>query len=162
MNYWRNAVMLTRTSQYALQALIHLVRHSACEPVSSKQIARLTHIPQRYLSTVLGELAQAGVLESTRGKGGGFRLAEPAHQITLYEIVAPFESTFRADRSCPFGNATCGDDNPCLAHSEWKQMIEAEQQFLQRRTLYDVSVEQRKDSLSESERGANYGPPAVL
>ncbi len=155
--------MLTRTSQYAVQALIHLGRHSACEPVPSKQIARLTHIPQRYLSLVLGQLARAGVLESTRGKGGGFRLAEPAHQITLHEIIAPFEPTFiRADRSCPFGNATCGDDNPCLAHCEWKQMIEAEQQFLHRRTLYDVSVEQRRDSLSESERGANYGAPAVL
>ncbi len=153
--------MLTRTSQYALQASIHLVRHSHGRPRTAGQIARHTDIPQRYLSTILGELVQAGVLESTRGKGGGFCLTRPPSEISLYEIVARFEPTFMPARSCPFGNTVCGVENPCLAHNEWKAVIETEQRFLQHKTLYDVSTEQPKFSKCDKKKGTSDERPAV-
>lgn len=138
--------MLSRTSQYALQAMIHVARHSNGEPRSCEQIAEQAGIPKRYLSTILGELAQAGMLDSTRGKGGGFRLARPSLEICLYDIVVRFEPVLSSQRSCPFGNTICGDENPCLAHHDWKKIIEAEQRFLHSTTLRDVATEKRHSS----------------
>ncbi len=154
--------MLTRTSQYALRASIHLVRNAHELPQSAGQIARQTDIPHRYLSTILGELTQAGVLKSARGKGGGFRLTRSPQHISLYEIVARFESAFIPQRSCPFGNAACGDDNPCLAHNGWKAVLETEQRFLQHTTLYDVSIERSTFSERGNKEGASNDALAVL
>ena len=55
--------------------------------------------------------------------------------------------------ACLFGNMTCGDDNPCLAHNEWKEVIEAEQLFLKRKTLHDVSMERRDVEVRNEQRG---------
>ena len=154
--------MLTRTSQYALQALIQIARHSTGEPRSCKQIAEQTGIPQRYLSTILGELVQSRILDSTRGKGGGFRLAKLAREICLYEIVVGFEPVLSSQRSCPFGNIICGDDNPCLAHHDWKKIIEAEQRFLQGTTLRDVAMEQRHSSESVKKEGTSDDALTIL
>lgn len=132
--------MLTRTSQYALRALIQLSSDCLGEPRSSRRIARRANIPVRYSSMILGELVQAGILRSTRGKGGGFCLARPPEEISLFEIVQRFEPAPSAPRACPFGNQVCGDDSPCLAHSEWKEVIQAEERFFERKTLYDVST----------------------
>ncbi len=90
---------------------------------------------------ILGELVRAGILKSTRGKGGGFCLALPPEEISLFDIVQRFEPAPSAPRACPFGNQVCGDDSPCLAHNDWKKVTEAEQQFFERKTLYDVSKE---------------------
>lgn len=89
---------------------------------------------------ILGELVQAGILKSARGKGGGFCLARAPKEISLFEIVQRFEPAPSAPRACPFGNQVCGDDSPCLAHHDWKEVIEAEQRFFERKTLHDVST----------------------
>ena len=101
---------------------------------------------------ILGELVQAGILKSTRGKGGGFRLARPPEEIRLFEIVQRFEPAPSAPRACPFGNQVCGDDSPCLAHTEWKRVIGTEQRFFERKTLNDVSTEERTFSKRKKKR----------
>lgn len=144
--------MLTRTSQYALRAMIQLSSDNFGEQRSSRRIARCADIPERYSSMILGELARAGILKSTRGKGGGFRLARPPEQISLVDIVQRFEPAPNAPRACPFGNTVCGDDNPCVAHSEWKEVIETEQRFFERKTLHDVSTEKGTVSKHKKKR----------
>lgn len=149
--------MLTRTSQYALQALIHLVRHSDGEPLSSKQIADQTGIPPKYLSTILGALVPAGVLESTRGKRGGFFLTRSAKKISLLDIVLQFEPSFRARRQCPFGNSECDDNDPCMAHFEWKKVIEHERRFLEKKTLHEVAMKQKETAPDQQRRKTKKG-----
>ena len=67
-------------------------------------------------------------------------MARAPAEISLVEIVQRFEPARSAPRACPFGNQMCGDDSPCLAHKEWKKVIEAEQRFFERKTLHDVST----------------------
>lgn len=92
---------------------------------------------------ILGELAQAGILKSSRGKGGGFCLARAPKEISLFEIVHRFEPVPSAPMACPFGNGVCGDDRPCLAHEEWKRIFETERRFFEHKTLHDVSTANR-------------------
>ena len=133
--------MLSRTSEYALRATIYIAQHLEEQPILGKQIAAQTGIPAKYLSKVLGDLVHVGVLTASRGRGGGFRLAGPPHEVYLHEVLAPFEN-LRMDR-CPFGNASCSDQDPCVAHEQWKKVVDAQQRFLGEVTLYDVAFKSR-------------------
>ena len=144
--------MLSLTSRCALKALIHLAQNGNDHSITGSRIARYTKIPSKYLSTVLGELVRAGILNSTRGKGGGFRLARPPRRINLFDAILPFEPVFAAKPSCPFGNVDCGDANPCLAHHHWKKVIEHQQRLLQCTSLHDVSIPKSKPSKAKSKR----------
>lgn len=130
--------MLSRTSEYALRALIHLAQREKEWPISGVRIAGETGIPPKYLSKILGDLARSGVLESSPGKTGGFRLRRPAKEISLLEVLAPFEQFAR--RRCPFGNLECSDVHPCRAHEQWNKVIETEQRFLTKTTVYDIAL----------------------
>lgn len=130
--------MLSRTGEYALRALIHLAQNEEKWPISGARIAGETSIPPKYLSKILHDLARVGVLESSPGKTGGFRLGRPAKELTLLDILSPFEQFER--RRCPFGNQECNDLNPCGAHDQWKKVIETEQRFLLNTTVHDIAV----------------------
>lgn len=129
--------MLSRTAQYALRAMIELARHAPGAPVAGEAIARLAAIPQKYLSKILGDLARAGLLESTRGKGGGYKLTRPAVQISLQEVLSPIEA--RESRRCPFSNLLCSDENPCAAHERWKSVRSVEARFFAETSIAEVA-----------------------
>lgn len=135
--------MLTRTSEYTLRALICLAQQDREHLTAGKDIAEKTGVPSKYLSKILGDLVRAGVLESTRGTGGGFRLTRPAEEIPLLEVIEPYERF--DDRRCPFGNKECSETNPCLAHEEWKKVLLAEQNFLKRTSVASVAHARDED-----------------
>jgi Rrf2 family protein len=129
------------TGEYALRAMVYLTQQPSEELLSGPIIAEQTQIPRKYLGMVLTKLVQAGHLVAYRGKNGGFRLARPATEISLFDVLAPFEALDR--KSCPFGNPQCSDSAPCLAHQRWKKLKEFQEQFLKSTSLQDVSVAQK-------------------
>jgi len=133
-------MMLTLTAEYALRAMIHLSRNMSDWPISGQEIARRCRIPRKYLSAVLADLVRAGVLEASRGKNGGFRMARPREQIRLVEVLAPFEPVLANRRPCPFGNVVCNDDQPCAGHFRWKAVREAYYDFVNGTSVRDVTV----------------------
>jgi Rrf2 family protein len=82
--------MLSTTTQYALRALSHLARQSG-DAVLGRDLAESVEIPANYLSKVLVTLRNAGLVVTTRGSGGGYRLSKPAHEIHLIDVVELFE-----------------------------------------------------------------------
>ena len=156
--------MLSLTSKYALRAMICLTQLEDECPVSGKRIAERANVPSRYLSKILGDLVRCGVLTSTRGKNGGFRLARPPQKIALHDVLAPFETALVARRSCPFGNLACSDENPCLGHDGWKKVLLAYVSFLSRTSILDVAVSKRaarhRGSAVGKKRGRERSGPA--
>ncbi len=136
--------MISLTGEYALRAMIFLTRHRDEWPISGPVIAQDTGIPRKYLSSILADLVRAGLLEGTRGKSGGFRLSRPAKSIRLAEVVHPFEPMSFQRRTCPFGNATCNDQDPCGAHERWKGVKLALDRFLEETTLQDVAAKHQE------------------
>jgi len=134
--------MVSKTGEYALRSMIYIAQHGKDRSISGKEIAAQSGIPSKYLSTVLGALVRAGVLESSRGVGGGFRMVRSAKKVELYEVLAPFEQ-FDNDR-CPFGQQVCSDGDPCVGHEEWKRLKLAQRRFLERTTIHDVAFKKRK------------------
>jgi len=144
--------MISRTSEYALHAMIHLARHVDDWPIPGRRIAEETGVPRKYLAAILGDLVRGRVLESSPGKGGGFRLARPAKEIRLSEVFAPFEPILSDRRPCPFGQAVCSDDDPCAGHKQWKRVRETYQRFLETNSIYDVAFKHPKRRATTSPR----------
>lgn len=85
--------------EYALQAIFDLASQPQGEPVKIADIARRQKIPQKFLELILASLKQGGFVESRRGAEGGYRLARPADQITIGEVLKFVENNKRARRS---------------------------------------------------------------
>jgi len=90
---------LSRKSEYACLAMIDLAEHRRDKPVNMTDLAKRKAIPKKYLEQILLLLKRGGYVRSTRGPGGGYRLAKPPGRISLAEIIrlldgplAPVES----------------------------------------------------------------------
>jgi Rrf2 family protein len=99
--------MLSQTAQYALRTVIRLAAGDEAR-WTVEQLAEELDVPRNYLSKTLHLLARAGVVESTRGKHGGFRLRRAPHRITLREVV-----TVRSRTAGLPAEGTCSDRNAC-------------------------------------------------
>jgi Rrf2 family protein len=83
--------MLSQRSRYALKALLHLATVEHEDPVSIGSIAEATGVSRKFLEAILNDLKREGLLDSTRGKHGGYRLALPAEQISFARIIRASE-----------------------------------------------------------------------
>jgi len=78
--------MLSQRARYALKALLNLARHDAGMN-QVRSISAEENIPRRFLEVIMADMRKAGLVESMRGKTGGYRLARPASLITFAEII---------------------------------------------------------------------------
>jgi Rrf2 family protein len=129
--------MLSQTAEYALRTVLYLAARQGDELHRVSEIAEDLDIPQNYLSKTLHLLARAGVLTSSRGKHGGFRLTKPPSKITLAEVVAPFDGPTGA-RICLLGRAACSDSDPCPAHGRWKSVSTEVSTFFRETMVSDL------------------------
>ncbi|TVR78055.1 MAG: Rrf2 family transcriptional regulator [Chitinophagaceae bacterium] len=85
--------MLSKKTKYALNALVYLSKEakSSQEPVLISQIAQSEKIPQKFLESILLDMKKAGIVNSKRGKGGGYFLQKRPENITLAEIMRLFD-----------------------------------------------------------------------
>jgi Rrf2 family protein len=109
-------MLLSQTAEYALRAVLHLAGQPAGSSVRVPALAAATGVPRNYLSKTLHLLVRAGVLHSTRGPAGGFRLAGDPRRLTLRQVVAPFAGP--DTRRCLMNDTPCGDQ-PCAVHARW-------------------------------------------
>jgi len=80
-------VRISAKTDYALRAAIELASLDADSPVKGEQLATAQGIPLRFLENILGDLRNAGIVESRRGVDGGYLLARPASEIALADVV---------------------------------------------------------------------------
>ena len=92
---------LTCASSYALHAVAYMALQKSDRPVASHKIAQERGIPERFLLKVLKPLVTARVLTSIKGPNGGYRLAKPATDITMLEIVEAVDGPIRGQAPPP-------------------------------------------------------------
>lgn len=129
--------VLSQTAEYALRAALYMAEHGDAEPYRVTALAEALKIPQNYLSKTMHTLARSGVVSSMRGKHGGFRLARPASEIPLLEVIRPFDQ-LEARRQCLLGRPTCSDATPCAAHARWKELADRTAAFFRDTSLADI------------------------
>ncbi len=112
-------MLMNRSGQYALQALIYLSRQPPGKRVMVREMADSLNLPMHYLAKLMHPLSRAGWLDAQRGKHGGYRLLDSALDITLLDILREIHRP-GADEECLLGLKSCGDDDACVLHCQWR------------------------------------------
>jgi len=113
--------MFSPPCQYAIRALVYLARHEGEGPVLARDIAGSEDIPKSFLSKILHQLGQRGLVRSQKGPGGGFALARPARQVTVADIAAAVDGVPDVTHRCLLGMPECSDATSCALHDAWKK-----------------------------------------
>ena len=92
---------ISAKADYAVRAAIELAAATDEKPVKAERIATAQGIPLNFLENILGELRHAGIVRSHRGAEGGFRLAKPATELTVADIIRAVEGPLASVRGGP-------------------------------------------------------------
>jgi Rrf2 family protein len=122
-------------TEYACIAVLELARsHDRHEPVRIRDIANRHGIPSRFLVQILLQLKGAGLVQSTRGAAGGYQLARPPDQITLYEVMSVIEGQEPINSS-----TTTNSPVSRVLLKTWREIDEQEREMLRSITLADLA-----------------------
>ena len=107
---------LTKRGDYGVRAMVALASVPPGGLLSVRRIADEMDIPVRFLPQVMGDLARAGLVTSATGRAGGYRLARPATEVSLLDVVEAVEGDSRR-RTCILRGVPCGlDGTTCAVH----------------------------------------------
>ena len=129
--------MFSKSCEYALQAIIYIAFHQAKGYIGIGEIAKSQDIPAQYLSKLLQQLSRTGVLDSQKGRGGGFKLKVPMGKLTLQRVVGQIDGLGIFDK-CAIGLKMCSDETPCPVHFEYKEVKDKVRALLREKTLKDI------------------------
>ena len=131
-------MLISRTSQYAIQSLIYLATQSRDRPVLTRDVAEKLKVPSAYLSKIMQGLSRGGVVKSSRGRHGGFCLSADPAEIDLMRILLVTEGN-EFTKACMLGLKLCSDETACPMHERWKPIKEQIIQMLHQQTLSILS-----------------------
>lgn len=129
--------MISRTGQHHVRALAYLAILPAGTYAGAPLLAHAIGAPRNYLGKLLQSLTRHGLIESRKGAGGGFRLARPAREITLLQILEPIEQLSSLS-SCFLGEPICSNESACAVHHRWAGVRDAYLALLAETTLGDL------------------------
>jgi Rrf2 family transcriptional regulator, iron-sulfur cluster assembly transcription factor len=132
--------MISKTGIHALRALAALAQMSNSSFAGAADLAKATGAPRNYLGKLLKALSREGLVESQKGRGGGFRLAKDPARITLLDVMEPAARVTRWT-GCFMGRTTCSNDAPCALHDRWSTARDAYFQFLKETTVADLATQ---------------------
>jgi len=131
-------VELNTKGRYAVMAMADLAKYGAGEALPLSAIAERQQISLAYLEQLFVKLRRAQLVESARGRSGGYRLGRPAGSISVAEIMAAVEEGVRMTRCHGEDAMPCVAGRRCLTHGLWDALGEQIQAFLDAITLADV------------------------
>jgi Rrf2 family protein len=138
--------MLSKTALHALRAMTALAELPGNSYAGAVDIAEAVHAPRNYLGKLLQTLAEAGLVESQKGKGGGFRLARQPATITIFDIVEPIDHVSRW-QGCFMGRSQCSSEISCAVHGRWQAVRDPYLAFLRDTRLDDLARQPAREFL---------------
>ena len=129
---------LNTRGRYAVTAMADLARYGAQGALALSTIAERQQISLAYLEQLFLKLRRAGLVESARGRSGGYRLGRPANAITVAQVMAAVEEDIRMTRCSGEADKPCIPGHRCLTHGLWDALGDQIAAFLQSVTLQEV------------------------
>lgn len=140
------SLIFSRQCEYALQAVLFLALRKEGTRVSIKELTRKLQIPYHFLGKIMQDLTRKGLLVSAKGPRGGFALAMPASEITLFHVIDAIDG---ADftRTCVMGFPECSGKHPCAVHGQWEVL---------RNDIYAMLVNKNIEELAHTMKKPGY------
>ena len=129
---------ISAKADYAVRAVVELAAAEGDKPVKAERIATAQEIPLNFLENILGELRHAGLVRSHRGAEGGFRLARPADQMTVADVIRAVEGPLASVRGAPPEEANYGGAASSLPRV-WIAVRANLRRVVERVTIADVA-----------------------
>ncbi len=127
---------ISRKTEYAIRGMMHLAKQPAGEFIMLKDIGKATRTSPVFLAKIFQLLNSAGLVESSRGASGGFRLSRNPQRISLKEIVEAIEGPVQVNE-CVVEGRSCVFSKRCSAHTAWKK-IQAILEF----AMHEISLKE--------------------
>lgn len=148
--------MISNKAKYAFRALLAIAAGPAGESMTSADISRRHSIPHKFLEQILLDLKKAGILDSRRGKSGGYVMLRPADTISFGEVLRLFDGAIaplpclsrQFYRRCE----DCDSEAQCLIRHEFGRAYAASRQMLDSRTIGDALRENAQPDFGGAER----------
>jgi Rrf2 family transcriptional regulator, iron-sulfur cluster assembly transcription factor len=133
-------VELNTRGRYAVMAMTDLGKFGTDDAVALSAIAERQQLSIAYLEQIFAQVRRAGLIESVRGRSGGYRLARPAATISIAEIMSAVEEETRMTRCLDLDGdkAGCLGERKCLTHGLWHALGDHIRSFLNGVSLQDV------------------------
>jgi Rrf2 family protein len=132
-------MIFSSSTEYAIRGLSELAGRKTEGPVMLDDLVAGTDLPRDFLAKVFQKLVHGGVLRSAKGRGGGFTLARPAHEITLMHVVEAIDGPQVLDR-CVVGLEKCNDQMPCPQHDLYRPIRQRLRDYMNTTTLADLAA----------------------
>jgi Rrf2 family iron-sulfur cluster assembly transcriptional regulator len=108
---------LSTKGRYAVTAMMDIALHEKVGPVTLADISQCQGISLSYLEQLFSKLRNDGLVKGVRGPGGGYRLAKPANQISVADIIDSVDE--KLDLTKCGGKGNCNNGQKCLTHKLW-------------------------------------------
>lgn len=137
-------MMISTKGRYALRVMLDLASQPKEEYISLKAISDRQEISMKYLEAIVSNLGKAGMLESLRGKSGGYRLNKPASSYRVGDIVRVAEGELAAVNCLEESKGGCNRAGECLTLPLWQKLDQIVADYLDSVTLEDLLTQNLK------------------
>ena len=134
-------MMISTRGRYALRILADLAENENGGTVTLREAAARQQISEKYLESIVKDLVRGRLVEGTRGKGGGYRLARPAEEIGVLEVLRLTEGTLAPVACLAEGSDPCPRAENCRTLPLWEGLDKAVRDYLGGWTLRDLMKE---------------------
>ena len=129
---------ITSKGRYALRVMLDLAQHREEGYISLKTIAERQGYSMKYLEMIVGSLKRAGLVASTRGKEGGYRLVRDPEDYTIGEILRCIEDNLAPVACIKAGDICCEYAGECMTVPMWKELDDITNAYLDGVSLQDL------------------------
>jgi Rrf2 family iron-sulfur cluster assembly transcriptional regulator len=127
---------LTTKGRYAVTAMLDLCLNYESGAITLADISERQGISLSYLEQLFARLRKQGLVSSSRGPGGGYRLSREAVEITVFDVISAVDE--KVDSTQCEGHQNCHGDEKCLSHELWQSLSEQIRVYLDGITLAEV------------------------
>lgn len=143
-------MLISTKGRYALRVMVDLAEHRGEGFVPLKEIAQRQDISEKYLESIVKLLVKAKLLDSLRGKGGGYQLTRPPEEYTIGRVLRLTESTLAPVSCLEQGADACPRAGECRTLSVWTGLDRVISGYLESVTVADLVVENGESRLAEN------------
>ena len=135
---------LSTKGRYGLRAMIDLAQYSEQDAVSISSIAQRQNISESYLEQLVAKLKKAGLVMSTRGAQGGYRLARPADEVSVGDVLRALEGNLEAVVCSAQTEEGCQGSDLCVTKYVWQKINESIAKTVDEMMLSQLVEESKK------------------
>ena len=131
-------MQLNNTSQYAIRILAYITDKKDLQLINATELADALLIPYKFLTKIMADLVKADLVESIRGREGGYRLKKSASEIMVNDILELFNDSIK-DEQCVLGIGFCNGLCKCALHDQWMEPKHLMQKMFKESSLEDIA-----------------------